>query len=192
MRVEALAAMGVWPDPSPMDRVDGIYLGQAKPRDSAPAQAAVLRLMQSSTGENAPELRIALADAAGRLNVQGAAPLLFTSLRSDSSSNVRVAALRALQALKIANMDEVMKIAVADTSAEVRRAALGILPSLPLSDSAKVQNLTAVIRNGAVADQQAGFEVLGTLKSSEAEQALGGVLRRARGGKNGAQPCSSI
>ena len=183
MRVEALAAMGVWPDPSPMDRVDGIYLGQVKPRDSAPAQAAVLRLMQSSTGENAPELRIALADAAGRLNVQGAAPLLFTSLRSDSSSNVRVAALRALQALKIANMDEVMKIAVADTSAEVRRAALGILPSLPLSDSAKVQNLTAVIRNGAVADEQAGFEVLGTLKSSEAEQALGGFFDELAAGK---------
>ena len=54
MRVEAIAAIGVWPDPSPMDRVDGIYLGQAKPRDAAAAQAAILRLMQaSSDGERA-------------------------------------------------------------------------------------------------------------------------------------------
>ncbi len=77
-----------------------------------------------------------------------------------------------------------MKIAVADADANVRRAALGILPSLPLSDAAKVQNLTAVIRGGTVNDQQAGFEVLGTLKSGEAEKALGVVLRRARRGQD--------
>ena len=65
-----------------------------------------------------------------------------------------------------------MKIAVADSNAEVRRAALGILPSLTMSDEAKVQNLVAVIRAGTVTDQQAGFEVLGTLKSGEAEKAL--------------------
>ena len=71
MRVEAIAAMGVWPDPSPMDRVDGIYVGQAKPRDAAAAQAAVLRLLQASDLENAPGLKVALADAAGRLGVRG-------------------------------------------------------------------------------------------------------------------------
>ena len=32
--------------PSPLDRVDGIYLGQPKPRDAAGAQAEILRLMQ--------------------------------------------------------------------------------------------------------------------------------------------------
>jgi putative membrane-bound dehydrogenase-like protein len=173
LRVEATAAIGVWTDPSPMDRVDGIYLGQAKPRDAAAAQAAVLRLMQSPSIEDAPAMKIALADAAGRLGVQGAAPILLTQLRSDTSFNVRVAALKALQALKVSNMDEVMKIAVADADANVRRAALGILPSLPLSDAAKVESLTAVIRGGAVSDQQAGFEVLGSLKTVEAEKALG-------------------
>ncbi len=81
MRVEAVAAMGVWPDPSPMDRVDGIYLGQAKPRDAAAAQAALLRLMQASAMENAPAMKVALAEAAGRLGVQGAAPVLLAQLR---------------------------------------------------------------------------------------------------------------
>ena len=87
----------------------------------------------------------------------------MTTLRSDTSSNVRVAALKALQALKVPNMDEVMKVAVADSEPIVRRAALGILPSLSMSDAAKVQSLVAVIRGGSVADQQAGFDVLGTL-----------------------------
>ncbi len=174
MRVEAIAALGVWADPSPMDRVDGIYLGQAKPRDTVvpAAQAAVLRLMQAQASENAPALRIALAEAAGRLGAQGAAPFLMIQLRSDTSFNVRVASLRALQALKVSNIEEIMKVAVADSNAEVRRAALGILPSLTMSDEAKVQSLVAVIRGGAVNDQQAGFEVLGTLKSAEAEKTL--------------------
>jgi putative membrane-bound dehydrogenase-like protein len=183
MRVEATAVMGVWADPSPMDRVDGIYLGQAKPRDAADAQAAVLQLMQSASVEDAPAMKIALAEAAGRLGVQGAAPVLLTQLRSDTSFNVRVAALKALQALKVPNMDEVMKIAVADADPNVRRAALGILPSLPLSDAAKVENLTAVIRGGAVNDQQAGFEVLGTLKSADAEKALGSFFEDLVAGK---------
>ena len=76
-----------------------------------------------------------------------------------------------------------MKIAVADADANVRRAALGVLPSLPLSDAVKVQNLTAVIRSGTVADQQAGFEVLGTLKSSEAEKALASFFDELAAGK---------
>jgi putative membrane-bound dehydrogenase-like protein len=183
MRVEAVAAMGVWTEPSPLDRVDGIYLGQPKPRDGTAAQVAVLRLLQASSTENAPAMKIALAEAAGRLGVQGAAPVLLTQLKSDPSFNVRVASLRALQALKVSNMDEVMKIAVADADANVRRAALGVLPSLPLSDAVKVQNLTAVIRGGTVADQQAGFEVLGTLKSSEAETALASFFDELVAGK---------
>jgi putative heme-binding domain-containing protein len=128
-------------------------------------------------------MRVALAEAAGRLNVQNAAPILLTTLRSDTSSNVRVAALKALQALKVSNMDEVMKIAVADKEAIVRRAALGILPSLSISDSAKVESLVAVIRGGSVADQQAGLEVLGTLKSPEAEKSLAAFFDELVGGK---------
>jgi quinoprotein glucose dehydrogenase len=183
MRTEAVAAMGVWASPSPLDRVDGIYLGQSKPGDAAAAQAEILRLMQEPAADSTPEMRITLAEAAGNLNVQGAAPLLLTQLRSDTSSDARVAALRALQALKVPNMDEIMKIAVADAHEDVRRAALGILPSLPLSDAAKVESLASVIRNGTVNDQQAGLEVLATLKSSAAEKVLGSYFDELVAGK---------
>jgi quinoprotein glucose dehydrogenase len=40
MRTEASAALAVWQSPSPFDRVDGMYLGQAAPRGAAPAPAA--------------------------------------------------------------------------------------------------------------------------------------------------------
>jgi quinoprotein glucose dehydrogenase len=186
MRVEAVAALGVFPSPSAMDRVDGIYLGQPAPRDAAAAQAAVLKLLQgldSTPTPASPALKSALADAAGSLGVQAAAPILLAQLRTDASPEVRTSSLRALQALKVANMDEVMKIAVADANADVRRAALGILPTLPLSDAAKADSLASVIRKGAVPDQQAGFDVLGTLKSPESQALLGEFVDELTAGK---------
>jgi quinoprotein glucose dehydrogenase len=187
MRVEAVASLGVWESPSTLDRVDGIYLGQPASRDGVAARAAVLKLMQAPDANNAAStsaaVKIALADAAGRLNLTESAPLLVAQLRSDPTPGVRVAALRALQTLKSPNIAESMKVAVADSSPEVRRAAVGILRTLPISDAEKVQNLLAVVRNGAVNDQQAGLEVLGTLKTTEAQNALSSLFDELTAGK---------
>ena len=128
-------------------------------------------------------MRIALAEAAGRLSVQGGGADAPGPASERPVVQCACGGARALQALKVSNMDEVMKIAVADADPNVRRAALGILPSLPLSDAAKVQSLASVIRGGAVNDQQAGFEVLGTLKSAEAEKALGSFFDELVAGK---------
>jgi quinoprotein glucose dehydrogenase len=181
IRVEAIAALGVFTSPSPMDRVDGYYIGQAKPRDSAAAQAAILKLLAANAQASVP-VKVALAEAAGRLGAQAAAPALLAQLKSDQAPQVRVASLQALQALKVGNMDEVMKLAVADENADVRRAALGILPSLSIPNTAKVDNLRAVIKSGSTADQQAGFEVLGSMKTAEAEKAMTGYFEELKAG----------
>jgi putative membrane-bound dehydrogenase-like protein len=184
MRVEAIAALGVWPEPSTMDRVDGIYLGQTPQREGGEAaRAAVLKLLQAAPASGGAATRVALAEAAARLKIQEAIPILVTQVRSDTSEEVRVAALRALQVLEPPNIAEVMKGAVADSSSNVRRAALNILPSLKLSDAEKVQNLVAILRSGAVADQQAAFEVLGTLKSPDAQNALSSFFDELAAGK---------
>ncbi|HEY7497723.1 MAG TPA: HEAT repeat domain-containing protein [Vicinamibacterales bacterium] len=184
MRVEAVAALGVWASPSPMDRVDGIYIGQPPARDASAARDAVLKLMQAASGPDASgPMKIALAEAAGRLGAQEAAPMLLAQLRSDPSPDVRVASLRGLEALKPSNIGEIMKIAIADASPEVRRAAVGILPSLPIGDAEKVQNLVAVIRGGSAPDQQAGIEVLGTMKTADAQNALASFFDELVAGK---------
>jgi quinoprotein glucose dehydrogenase len=174
MRVEAVSALGVWASPSPLDRVDGIYLGQPAERDAAAAREGIMKLLQAASGPDASRpMKIALAEAAGRIGAQDAMPILLALLKGDSAADVRVAALRGLQALKPSNMNEIMKMAVADSSPEVRKAAVAILPALPLTDSEKVQNLVAVVRNGSATDQQAGIEVLGGMKNAEAQNALG-------------------
>ena len=235
IRSEAVAVLGVWTGPSPLDRVDGIYLGietlqpagdkvqgttgtgsekvqggatpgesRAKPvppgttpveapaakptakpapsrragRDAVAARAAVLELMKSGGTEEDETVRVALAEAAGRLGANGAVPMLVTQVQSDPSADVRLASLRALQEMKAPNLGPVMKTALTDADARVRRAALGILPSLALPAAAKVEHLEAVIASGSVQDQQAAFEVLGALKSPAAERALTGYVEK--------------
>ena len=109
--------------------------------------------------------------------------MLLAQAQTDKSSDVRVAALRALRTLKAPNMGDVMKGALADSDVAVRRAALEILPDLPLADAAKVQHLEAIIKSGSVPEQQGAFAVLGKLKSAEAQRALGSYLDLLVAGK---------
>jgi putative heme-binding domain-containing protein len=185
MRAEAIHVLGVWIDPSPLDRVDGMYIGPPQgTRDSAAARAAVERLFESLSRSTAsPAIKVALADAAGSLGVTAATPILLSQIGSDPSPQVRLAALRAMQALEAPNMDTVMKTALADADPAVRRAALSILPTLPLSDAAKVQHLHAIIKSGSVPEQQGAFEVLGSLKTAPANQVLGQYVDQLVSGK---------
>jgi quinoprotein glucose dehydrogenase len=195
MRVEAVSAIGVWAAPSSLDRVDGMHLetmaqsGRAGVAGSAragmeDAGAAVLRLMETSPKtKSSGAMKAALAVAAGRLSVKAAAPLLLAQLRADASPEARLAALRALQALNTGNMDEVMRIALADSDPDVRRGALGILPALPLTEAAKVQHLASSIKTGAADQQQGAFEVLGKMKSPDAQRLLSSQLDDLAAGK---------
>jgi len=182
MREEAVSVLGVWTAPSSLDRVDGIYLGSPAQtgRNGGAAGAAVLKLMESaeSAGEKA-----ALAEAAGRLGLKAAAPILLAQLRADASADVRLASLRALQALKVGNMDELMQVALADADSRVRKAALGILPALTLTEAAKAQHLASIVKTGKVEDQQAAFDVLGTMKSAEARALLASYVDDLIAGK---------
>jgi mono/diheme cytochrome c family protein len=186
VRVDGVSALGVWSAPSPLDRVDGFHLGGAmqQPRDGSAARAAVRRMIDAlPKGESTPEMRAALAQAAGQLEIVEAAPTLTAQLRGDPSVEVRLASLRALQALKVKDIDEVMKTALADKDPSVRKAALGILPGLAMTSAAKVQQLTSLIKGGSQAERQGAFEVLGTLRTAESREALGQYLDELQAGR---------
>jgi quinoprotein glucose dehydrogenase len=186
VRVEAVSALGVWPAPSPLDRVDGFYLGSAmqQPRDASAARTAVRRMIDAlPKGDSTPEMRAAITQAAGQLEIVEAVPTLTAQLKGDPSVEVRLASLRALQALKVKDIDEVMKIALADKDPGVRKAALGILPGLAMTSAAKVQQLTSLIKGGSQAERQGALEVLGTLKTAESRQALGQYLDELQAGR---------
>src|SRR6185436_5550676 len=150
------AVLGVWPSPSLLDRVDGVHLGAAmqQARDGVAAVQAVRKMFYGLPKGGTPELRVALAEAAGRLAISEAVPTLTAQLKDDPSVEVRLASLRALQALKVPDIDQVMKTALADKDPAVRKAALGILPGLAMTSAAKVQQLTSLIKSASLGERQ--------------------------------------
>lgn len=189
LRIEAIAVLGVWPAPSPHDRVDGSYhdtfdagsaSGSSRANGAAAASAAVQRLIESSYAAAAtplpPGIKAALAEAAGRLELKSAVPILTAQLRKDPDAAVRLASLNALQTLRPPNMSELMAIAIKDADANVRRAALGILPSLDIPRAEKVEHLAGILRDGSLIEKQGALEVLGTLRSPESRAQLGAYL----------------
>lgn len=200
LRVEAIATLGVWAAPSPLDRVDGSYLapfdvpeaGQAgtagkTARSTAAAGAALQRLFDAMAAPGATpasaDVKVAMAQAAGRLGLRTAEPALLAQVRGDATPAVRVAALEALQALKVSKMDDLMQVAFADTDASVRRAALGLLPDLSMTAAAKVRHIETVLERGTVTEQQGALDVLGRLESAESRRLLGTYLGTLTAGR---------
>ena len=198
LRVEAVATLGVWADPSPMDRVDGFYHdrfdidpgegsnGRRTARDAAAARAALARLFAAvdpaAPEQLSAEMKTAMAEAAGRLKVAEAAPVLLAQLRSDPSEGVRLASLRALHAIGSGDMNGLMQIALADKAPAVRRAALAILPDLKMTPAAKVQHLAGVVKAGSIPERQGALEVLGGLRSAQSRRLLGSLLDELNAG----------
>jgi quinoprotein glucose dehydrogenase len=177
MRVEAVAALGVFPAPSPLDRVDGTYRGAAS-RDAAVARAAVTPLVASHLATGSAPLRVAIAEAAGRLHAREAAPALLVRVRDDTDPAVRVAALRALGAFGGEAAEPAVRAALADREPSVRMAALTLIPGLGLPAATTVELLAPVVERGTTVERQSATEALGRVRGAEATRTLSGLLER--------------
>jgi putative membrane-bound dehydrogenase-like protein len=182
MKVEAIAALGVWARPSVVDRVDGMYHGPAE-RDAAMAQAALTRLIEPLFTRAAPAVKIALAQAVAQLRLASAAPALMTRLDEDPAPQVRSAAVTALAALDSANMERAVRMALADSDQRVRMTGLSLVPSLGLPEAITVELLSSVLGRRSVDEQQTALAALGQIKSERAHRVLATQLERLVSGQ---------
>jgi putative heme-binding domain-containing protein len=174
LRVEAIAALGVWAAPSNMDRVDGAWIAPLPQRESSAAQAAVTELASLLTDPAAtPAVKVAWMEAAAKLGVKSQAGAILARLRSDPQASVRVAALGALQKLAVPELEPGVRAAMADADVTVRTAAIAALPEMSLPVPAKVELLSSVVGSGSTAEQQSAVGALAKVPGTEAVQALG-------------------
>lgn len=173
LRAEAIAALGVWGSPSNMDRVDGSWIAPLPQRQSTPAQAAISELASLLTDAKAPAaVKVAWMEAAAKLGMKGQAATILARLKEDSEPTVRVAALAALQALAVPELEPGVRAAMVDGDDTVRIAAMSALPEMSISAPAKVELLTAMVKAGAVPEQQTALRAIGDVQGAASVDAL--------------------
>ena len=171
VRVEAISALGVWPRPSILDRVDGFPRGAAV-RDTAAPRAAIASVMEPLFASGTPAVQVALAQAIGRLRMLDAAPVLLAKVRTGPTPEVRIAALGALQTLGDRRTEEAVRTALQDPETTVRMAALGAIPPLGLPEATTSELLSSVLARGTVAEQQTALSSLARLQGTTAREVL--------------------
>ncbi len=203
VRIEAVATLGVWGDPSPLDRVDGYYHdtftvgGDNGASGSSPASTTarnvdaarqamrdlLARLDAAGASRTGDDLRVALAGAIGNLGMTEFNDRLLAQLKGDPSPEVRVAAFDALRQLAVTPAQELMSTAVADADETVRRAALTVLPDVPLSPEARTRYAADVFTRGTTLERQGVLEVLGRLDSTSSRAELARHLDELAAGR---------
>jgi putative heme-binding domain-containing protein len=182
LRAEAIAVLGVWPKPSVLDRVDGTPLGTME-RDSAAARTALAALVQPVFASGSAPLQVALAEAVGKLRVMEAGPILLTKVQSAPTTDIRIAALRALVAMRHERVAEAVRGALQDKDAPVRMAALSAIPPLNLPEATTVELLSSVIGKGTVAEQQSALQAMGQVPGATGREAMTRLVQQLEEGK---------
>jgi mono/diheme cytochrome c family protein len=171
LRAEGIAALGVWPAPSILDRVDGVHIGTMQ-RDTAIARAALASIMEPIFASGSPLVQVAMADAVARLRLTEAAPTLLAKVQSGETPELRIAALDALQRLGDSRVGDAVRTALLDAEVRVRMAALGSLTETDLPEATRVELLASMVGRGSVAEQQSALASLGQIKGETGREAL--------------------
>ena len=182
MRAEAISVLGVWPKPSVLDRVDGTALGPME-RDSAVARAALATLIQPIFASGSTALQVALAEAVGKLRVVEAGPTLLAKLQSAPATEIRIAALRALVAMRHERVAEAVRGALQDKESTLRMAALTAIPGLHLPEATTTELLSSVIGKGSIAEQQTALQAMGQVPGASGREAMSRLVEQLEQGK---------
>ena len=177
LRAEAIATLGVWANPSPLDRVDGRFRGYQQ-RDAAPVKKVLAAMIDPLLTSKTATVQEAAALAAGKTNIAAVAPTLIDLLRLHPDSPVRVAALSALGEMQTANLEDALQLASTDQDRAVRVRALEIIADQELPVDSKANLFTEVLKTGTLKEQQTAIKALGNLKSEKASATLNLLLNK--------------
>ncbi|NIJ51590.1 PVC-type heme-binding CxxCH protein [Dyadobacter arcticus] len=168
IRAEALATLGTWASPSVMDRVDGRYRGPAE-KNPATIKAKLQPIIADLLADNDPAILIAAAQMLTNLGVSDNNAALAKILDDSKDPKVRTAMLVALNELKYADMETVMKKGMTDSDADVRTAALGMVGSVNMSKETLSDISKTIFEKGSIREQQQMMRVLGSLPVAKTE-----------------------
>lgn len=184
LRVEALKALGRWPAPPALDRVEGRYRELGR-RDTATARNGAASVMGSLLETGTPDtVRIAATQAAARLQYQAAGDALYRIAASERQpAAVREAALEAMSALEDRRLVEAVEGALEAEDPSLRRAAQRLITRMDASTEEAAELLRAVLETGTLAEQQTALETLGDMPGDAAADVVAAWMDRLLAGR---------
>ncbi len=170
IRAEGLQLLGEWAEPSPRDKVTGLY----RPLDKRSKVAAINALKPHiETLLSHPDTTIAesAAKAIGRLQYLESASALGAIVGDlTKSEGLRVEALRALALMEAPQLTDALASIQHDFSVRLRREATRIRASSdPLTAAPQ---LNAVLENGTISEQQTALSSLAAIPGSVADEII--------------------
>lgn len=182
IRIEALAALGTWAEPSVLDRVDGRYRGKMT-RDLAAAQQKVQPAIAEFLKEKNPKILAAVASMLVNLDLQSANDQLAAIYASTKSVEVKSAFLTALSNLKYAKAEALIKGALADKEEQVRTTALGLLSDATVTKANLPELVAIVFGKGSSKEQQQLLVTMTKLEDAKVQPVLADLFAKFKGKK---------
>lgn len=180
LRLEAVAELRAWTDPSPLDRVLGAYRPLAKRSTTIGLDeiGAVIPALLSGSAR----LRKAGVDLATHYKVGKVGPLLVGLVGdTERSAEVRVAALGAVVKLKQPERLELVREALNDPVPELRTVARQLLAGLEPAEA--LPHLKQALAEGTLREQQGALAVLGTMRLKASDAVLDASIGRLVSGE---------
>lgn len=179
IKAEALATLGTWANPSVMDRVDGRYRGKIE-RDPSVVRAKVQSIIAPFLKETNPETIIAVAGLLSNLNITESNDALAKIFADTKETKVKTAILTALNQLKYAKMESLIKIGMEDKEENVRTVALGLLSNATVSKESLVAIANNIFSKDRIKEQQKLLVVMSKLDKDKTESILHDLIHRLK------------
>ncbi|MEK6249249.1 MAG: PQQ-dependent sugar dehydrogenase, partial [Planctomycetales bacterium] len=175
MRIEALDMLSAWENPSPRDRV----LGMWRPLEKRESHSAVVALKHHLPGivSSSTAVRHHGSQVAAELGiVEVTSALLEWHQDPEQTPKSRGQALLALAKIEHPDLSVIVKKALSDEEPSVRSAARRAL--FQLDPEAALMELNRVIGSGQIMEQQDAFELLGGMQEAAATEVIAQALNR--------------
>ena len=175
LRGEALATLGVWPNPSTLDRVDGRVRGKVE-RDPAVVTAKVRSLGGSFLESKDPAILVAIAQMISSLGIKDYNDSFAKIMEKNASPDVRASIITALHTLKYDKIESIIRKGMEDKDVKVRTTAVGLLDELDITKENLPGIVGPIFKNGTVQEQQQLLRVLGEMPVEKSEPVLSGLI----------------
>jgi putative membrane-bound dehydrogenase-like protein len=171
LRAEALATLGVWPNPSVLDRVDGRLRGKIQ-RDATAVTNKVKAIAGGFLESKDPEVLVATSKMIGGLAITDFNESFASILQRNSSPVVRAAMISALHAGKYPNIEVAIRKGMEDKDPAVRTTAVGLLNELNIPADKLPGIVDPIFKQGTIQEQQELLRVLAKMPKEKSEPVL--------------------